>query len=60
MSAQKGRKKHGQAAWNALKRECSRDMEVIDALDPFKMVDEEKDAALRALSVIKNKRNGVL
>jgi hypothetical protein len=62
MSAQQGIKKHGKAAWDALKKEMQqfRDMAVLEALDPFTMADEEKTGALRALSVIKEKRSGVL
>jgi hypothetical protein len=62
MSAQQGIKKHGKAAWDALKKEMQqfRDMAVLEALDPFTMDDDEKTGALRALSVIKEKRSGVL
>ena len=62
MSAKTGIKKHGQAAVNALKKEFEqfRSMSVLEPLDAFKLTEEQKAASLRALSVIKEKRNGSL
>lgn len=60
MSAQKGIKKHGQVAWDALKKEFEqlKDMDVFEPLDAFMLTEEQKGEALRALSVIKEKRDG--
>jgi hypothetical protein len=55
MSARAGLKKHGQVAWDALKKEFEqfKQLEVLEPLDAHKMSDEHKKEALRALSVIK-------
>lgn len=62
MSAQKGIKKHGQAAWDALKKEFEqfKVMEVLEAMDASSLSTEQKAEALAALSVIKEKRDGKL
>jgi hypothetical protein len=62
MSAAKGVKKHGQAAWDALKQEFQqfRQMDVFEPLDAFKLTDTQKAEALHALSVIKEKCCGKL
>jgi hypothetical protein len=62
MTAQKGIKKHGQAAFDALRKEFEqfRTMDVLEPLDAFKLTDEQKAESLRALSVIKEKRDGNL
>ena len=62
MSAQKGIKKHGQAALDALKKEFLqfKALDVLEPLDAFTMTDEQKREALRALSVIKEKRDGTI
>jgi hypothetical protein len=51
MSVAKGVQKHGQVTWDALKSE-------FEPLDAFTMSDKHKSEALRALSVIKEKRCG--
>ena len=62
MSAKSGIKKHGQAAVDALRKEFEqfRSMDVLEPLDAFKLTEEQKAESLRALSVIKEKRNGLL
>jgi hypothetical protein len=62
MSAQKGIKKHGQAAYDALRKEFEqfKVMNVLEPLDAFTLTDEQKSESLRALSVIKEKRDGRL
>jgi hypothetical protein len=62
MSAQKGIKKHGQAAYDALRKEFEqfKVMQVLEPLDAFTLTDEQKSESLRALSVIKEKRDGRL
>jgi Reverse transcriptase (RNA-dependent DNA polymerase) len=62
MTAQKGIKKHGQSAMDALRKEFEqfRVMDVLEPLDPFQLSDELKSESLRALSVIKEKRDGRL
>jgi Reverse transcriptase (RNA-dependent DNA polymerase) len=62
MSAQKGIKKHGQAAYDALRKEFEqlKVMQVLEPLDTFKLAKEQKSESLRALSVIKEKRDGRL
>jgi hypothetical protein len=62
MSAQKGIKKHGQLALNALRKEFEqfRALDVLEPLDAFTLTDEQKAEALRALSVIKEKRDGTI
>jgi Reverse transcriptase (RNA-dependent DNA polymerase) len=62
MTAQKGIKKHGQAAFDALHKEFKqfRAMDVLEPLNSFELTDEQKSESLRALSVIKEKRDGRL
>jgi Reverse transcriptase (RNA-dependent DNA polymerase) len=62
MSAHKGIKKHGQAAYDALRKEFEqfKVMQVLEPLDAFTLTDEQKSESLRALSVIKEKRDGRL
>jgi Reverse transcriptase (RNA-dependent DNA polymerase) len=62
MTAQKGIKKHGQAAMDALRKEFEqfRVMDVLEPLDAFTLTDKQKADSLRALSVIKEKRDGRL
>jgi hypothetical protein len=62
MTAQKGIKKHGQAAFDALRKEFEqfRAMDVLEPLNSFELTDEQKSESLRALSVIKEKRDGRL
>jgi hypothetical protein len=62
MTAQKGIKKHGQSAMDALRKEFEqfRVMDVLEPLDPFKLTDEQKSESLRALSIIKEKCDGRL
>jgi hypothetical protein len=58
MSAQKGIKKHGQAAYDALRKEFEqfKVMQVLEPLDAFTLTKEQKSESLRALSVIKEKK----
>ena len=60
MSAHKGIKKHGKSALDALRKEFEqfKALDVLEPLDAFKMTDTQKSEALRALSVIKEKRDG--
>ena len=62
MSAKAGIKKHGQAAADALRKDFEqfRSMHVLEPLDAFKITEEQRAEPLRALSVIKEKRNGLL
>jgi hypothetical protein len=62
MSAKKGIQKHGQSALDALRKEFMqfRALEVLKPLDAFTLSDEQKLEALRAISVIKEKRDGTL
>jgi Reverse transcriptase (RNA-dependent DNA polymerase) len=62
MMVQKGIKKHGQAAMDALHKEFEqfRAMDVLEPLDAFQLTEEQKLESLRALSVIKEKRDGRL
>ena len=62
MSTKTGIKKHGQAAVDALRKEFEqfRSMDVLEPLDAFKLTREQKAESLRALSVIEQKRNGLL
>ena len=62
MSATKGIKKYGKVALDALRKEFEqfKTMEVLEPLDAFTMTDEQKAESLRALSVIKEKRNGTI
>jgi hypothetical protein len=60
MSAKAGIKKHGQVALDALYNEFLQlhDLEVFQGLHASKLTKEQKNAALRAISVIKEKRCG--
>ena len=62
MSAAKGIKKHGQVALDALRKEFEqfKSLEVLEPLDAFTMSDEHKAESLRAISVIKEKRDGTI
>ena len=62
MSATKGIKKHGQLALNALRKEFEqfRSLDVLEPLDAFTLTEEQKSDALRAISVIKEKRDGTI
>jgi Reverse transcriptase (RNA-dependent DNA polymerase) len=62
MSATKGIKKHGELAVAALRKEFEqfRALEVLEPLNAFEMTDEQKTDALRAISVIKEKRDGTI
>jgi Reverse transcriptase (RNA-dependent DNA polymerase) len=62
MSAHKGIKKHGQTALNALRKEFEqfKALDVLEPLDAFTLTDEQKAESLRALSVIKEKRDGTI
>ncbi|KAL7569098.1 hypothetical protein ACA910_016933 [Epithemia clementina (nom. ined.)] len=62
MSAKAGIKKHGQAAINALFKEFAQlnNITVFAVLDASKLSAAQKRAALRAINVIKEKRNGIL
>ena len=60
MSAEAGIKKHGQVAEEALMKEFQqfRDMDVFEPMDAATLTDENKKDALKAISVIKEKRCG--
>jgi hypothetical protein len=62
MTAQKGIKKHGQAAFDTLRKEFEqfRAMDVLEPLNAFELTNEQKSESLRTLSVIKEKRDGKL
>jgi hypothetical protein len=62
MTARAGLKKHGKFAQMALLKEFTqqRDLDVYEILDPLGLTHEEKMMALRALNLIKEKRNGDL
>ena len=60
MSAEAGIKKHGQVAEEALMKEFQqfRDMDVFEPMDATTLSNENKKDALKAISVIKEKRCG--
>ena len=62
MSAKKGIQKHGELALNALRKEFEqfKALDVLEPLDAFTLTDDQKAEALRALSVIKEKRDGTI
>jgi Reverse transcriptase (RNA-dependent DNA polymerase) len=62
MSATKGIKKHGKLAIDALRKEFQqfRALDVLEPLDAFTLTEEQKLEALRAISVIKEKRDGTI
>jgi hypothetical protein len=62
MSAHKGIKKHGKHALDALRKEFLqfKALDVLEPLDAFTLTDEQKAESLRALSVIKEKRDGTI
>jgi hypothetical protein len=62
MTAQKGIKKHGQAAFEALRKEFEqfRAMDVLEPLNVFELTDKQKAESLRTLRVIKEKRDDKL
>ena len=62
MSERAGLRKHGKDAEAALMAEFSQfeDLDVYEALDPSKLTRTQKRAALRAINVFKEKRNGKL
>jgi hypothetical protein len=59
MSAHKGIKKYGQQALDALRKEFLqfKSLDVLEPLDAFTLSDEQKTESLRAISVIKEKRD---
>jgi hypothetical protein len=62
MTAKAGLKKHGVFAETALLKEFTqqKDLDVWEVLDPLKLTFDEKMGALRALNLLKEKRNGDL
>lgn len=62
MSAKAGIKKHGRVAEEALMAEFAQleDLEVFEALDPSVLTRQQKVGALRAINLIKEKRDGRL
>jgi Reverse transcriptase (RNA-dependent DNA polymerase) len=62
MFAAKGIKIHGQAAFNALRKEFKqfKAMDILEPLDCFTLSDQLKSEALRPINIIKEKRNGIL
>jgi Reverse transcriptase (RNA-dependent DNA polymerase) len=62
MTAKAGLRKHGELAEAALLKEFTqqKDLDVWEILDPLKLTYEERMGALRALNLLKEKRNGDL
>ena len=62
MSERVGLRKHGKAAEEALMKEFTQleQMNAYVSIDPSTLTNEQKRAALRALNLFKEKRNGVL
>ena len=62
MSAKAGIKKHGRKAEEALMKEFAQleDLSVFEGLDATKLTKEQRKSALRAINLIKEKRNGTL
>jgi hypothetical protein len=62
MTAKAGLAKHGEFAEEALLKEFMqhRDLDVYEILDPLTLTPEQKKAALRAINLLKEKRNGDL
>jgi hypothetical protein len=62
MTAKAGLRKHGESAEAALLKEFSQhqDLYVWEILDPNTLTYEQRKGALRALNLIKEKRNGNL
>jgi hypothetical protein len=62
MTAKAGLAKHGEFAEEALLKEFmqQRDLDVYEILDPLSLTTEQKRAALRAINLLKEKRNGDL
>jgi len=62
MTATKGIKKHGELAVTDLLADFQQvhDMSVFEGMDPTLLTKEQKHSALRAINLIKEKRNGVL
>ena len=62
MTAKAGIAKHGNFAEEALLKEFMqpRDLDVYKILDPLQLKQEQKQAALRAINLLKEKRNGDL
>jgi hypothetical protein len=62
MSAKAGIKKHGRAAEEALMAEFAQleELEVFEALRPDTLTRQQKAGALRAINLIKEKRDGRL
>ena len=60
MSAKAGIRKHGQAAINALMKEFAQlhNQNTFDPVHAHKLTEQQKQAALRAVNLIKEKRNG--
>ncbi|KAI2510045.1 Reverse transcriptase (RNA-dependent DNA polymerase) [Fragilaria crotonensis] len=62
MTAQAGIKKHGKAAEAALMNEFAQleELEVYESVDPNSLTWEQRKAALKAINLIKEKRDGTL
>jgi len=62
MTAKAGLVKHGKSAEEALLKEFmqQRDLDVYEILDPLSLTKEQRQAALRAINLLKEKRNGDL
>ncbi|KAI2502818.1 Reverse transcriptase (RNA-dependent DNA polymerase) [Fragilaria crotonensis] len=62
MTAQAGIKKHGKAAEAALMNEFAQleELEVYESVDPNTLTWEQRKAALKAINLIKEKRDGTL
>lgn len=62
MSAKAGLKKHGERAWKALLVELKqlKDLDVFKAVHASTLTDQQKREALREITTLKEKRNGIL
>jgi hypothetical protein len=62
MTAQAGIKKHGKAAEAALMKEFAQmeELSVYESVDPKTLTSEQKRGALRAINLLKEKRDGTL
>jgi len=62
MSAKAGLKKHGERAWKALLEELKqlKDLDVFKAVHASTLTDQQKKEALREITMLKEKRNGIL
>ncbi len=62
MSAKAGLRKHGERAWKALLAELRqlKDLDVFKAVHASSLTEQQKREALREITMLKEKRNGIL